>query len=231
MTGGIGMKDQKVSVAFVDDHPVLVEGMTALFRNQGWFSVVAVGSSAGDARTIVETHSPQILFMDLSMPGDVFGVMTEIVRKSDITKIIVFTAFSSVDSAMRALEAGATGFVLKGATCSELFEAASSVLRGELYVTKQYASQIFSGLRSKPKREEADAEAGLSVRERQIVGYLLQARTNREIARSLSISEKTVKRYMTNLMQKLHARNRLEVAMQAQKLAQSNANMRQGPLS
>ena len=65
-----------------------------------------------------------------------------------------------------------------------------------------------------------DRGVDLSVRERQIVAYLLQARTNREIARSLSISEKTVKRYMTNLMQKLHARNRVEVAMQAQKLAQ-----------
>ena len=212
--------DEKVSIAFVDDHPILLEGMKALFQNKGQFNVVASGSSANDARNIVETHHPQILFMDLSMPGDVFSAMTEIVRKSDFTKIVIFTAFSSVDSAMRALEAGATGFVLKGATFGELFEAVSSVLRGEMYITKLYASQVLSGLRNRTRQESVDRGVDLSVRERQIVAYLLQARTNREIARSLSISEKTVKRYMTNLMQKLHARNRVEVAMQAQKLAQ-----------
>ena len=136
--------DEKVSIAFVDDHPILLEGMKALFQNKGQFNVVASGSSANDARNIVETHHPQILFMDLSMPGDVFSAMTEIVRKSDFTKIVVFTAFSSVDSAMRALEAGATGFVLKGATFGELFEAVSSVLQGEMYITKLYASQVLS---------------------------------------------------------------------------------------
>ncbi|AEQ51583.1 response regulator [Pelagibacterium halotolerans] len=224
------MTDEKVSIAFVDDHPILLEGMKALFVNKEQFSVVALGTSANDARNIVDTHHPQILFMDLSMPGDVFSVMTEIVRKSDFTKIIVFTAFSSVDSAMRALEAGATGFVLKGATFGELFEAVNSVLRGEMYITRLYASQVLSGLRNR-SRQEDDHGVDLSVRERQIVAYLLQARTNREIACSLSISEKTVKRYMTNLMLKLHARNRVEVAMRAQKLAQFKSSARAVALS
>ena len=212
------MTEENVSIAFVDDHPILLEGMKTLFLNKGHFSVVASGSSANDARNIVDTYHPQILFMDLSMPGDVFSVMTE---------IVVFTAFSSVDSAMRALEAGATGFVLKGATFGELFEAVSSVLRGEMYITKLYASQVLSGLRNRTRQESADRGGDLSVRERQIVAYLLQARTNREIACRLSISEKTVKRYMTNLMQKLHARNRVEVAMQAQKLAQFKSGQHQ----
>ncbi|WP_417581810.1 response regulator [Pelagibacterium sp.] len=213
------MVQEKISIAFVDDHPILLEGMQALFAAREQFSVVALGGSAGDARSIVDEYHPQILFMDLSMPGDVFSVMTEIVRKSSLTKIIVFTAFSSVDSALRALEAGATGFVLKGATFGELFDAVNSVIRGEMYITRLYASQVLSGLRNRNRKEE-DQDVDLSVRERQIVAYLLQARTNREIASSLSISEKTVKRYMTNLMQKLHARNRVEVAMRAQELSE-----------
>jgi len=99
--------------------------------------------------------------------------------------------------------------------CNELFEAVASVLRGEMFITRQYASQVLIGLRNKTQRE---AEAvRLSVREKQIVDQLLQARTNREIADSLSISEKTVKRYMTALMLKMNARNRVEVAIHAQR--------------
>lgn len=154
--------------------------------------------------------------MDLSMPGDVFSVITDIVAHSDRTKIIVFTAFSSVDSAMRALDAGATGFVLKGATFDELFEAIEAVMRGEMFITKQYASQVLGGLRNRAQREAVNRSVKLNIREKQIVEHLLKARTNREIASSLLISEKTVKRYMTTLMLKLHARNRVEVAIQAQ---------------
>jgi DNA-binding NarL/FixJ family response regulator len=78
---------------------------------------------------------------------------------------------------------------------------------------------VLSGLRSRAQRESESRGVKLNVREKQIVDYLVQARTNREIASSLSISEKTVKRYMTNLMLKLHARNRVEVAVQAQRNA------------
>jgi DNA-binding NarL/FixJ family response regulator len=193
--------------------------MKALFAANQSFDVVASGKTAGEARQIADAHRPDVLFMDLSMPGDVFSAISEIARRFERTKVVVFTAFSSVDSAMRALEAGATGFVLKGALASELIDAVKHVMRGEMFITQQYASQVLSGLRSRAQRESESRGVKLNVREKQIVDYLVQARTNREIASSLSISEKTVKRYMTNLMLKLHARNRVEVAVQAQRNA------------
>ena len=117
---------------------------------------------------------------------------------------------------MRALDAGATGFVLKSSPVDEIFVAVESVMREELFITGQYASQVMSGLRNRAQREALARKVKLNVREKQIVEYLRQARTNREIALSMSISEKTVKHYMTILMQKLHARNRVEVVVQSQ---------------
>jgi DNA-binding NarL/FixJ family response regulator len=209
-----------VRVAFVDDHPVLLEGMIALFNRTGRFEIVASGCRAEAAKAISESHSPDLIFMDLSMPGDVFGTIAEVVQHHLDTKIIVFTAFSSVDSALRALDAGASGFVLKGSVASELFGAVDAVLNGDLYITQDYANQVMVGLRNKAKRDKQAEALKLSVREKQIVGHLLQARTNREIAQTLSISEKTVKHYMTTLMSKLHARNRVEVVLAAQKAGQ-----------
>lgn len=204
-------------VAFVDDHPVLLEGIVHLFNAKTRFNVVASGCSASDAVNIAFSQSPDVLFMDLSMPGNVFEAIAEIAQKCTSVKVIVFTAFSSVDSALRALDAGAMGFVLKGSTLAELHDAIDVVLRGELYITQQYASQVMSGLRNRARRDELVKAIKLSVREQQIIGHLMHARTNREIAQSLLISEKTVKHYMTSLMSKMKARNRVELVIEAQR--------------
>ena len=120
--------------------------------------------------------------MDLSMPGNVFSAIAEISQAKPDVRVVVFTAFSSVDSALRALDAGALGFVLKGTTLTEFFEAIEAVRNGQLFITKQYASQVLSGLRNRTKQDEIDKAAKLSIREKQILEHLLLARTNREIA-------------------------------------------------
>jgi DNA-binding NarL/FixJ family response regulator len=205
-----------VKVAFVDDHPVLLKGMAAIFACEDGLDIVAEGASAENAIDIVKTHEPDVLITDLSMPGNVFGAIAEIVKTWPQTRVVVFTAFSSVDSVLKALDAGATGFVLKGGRIEEVIEAVEAVMRGELYITKQYAGQVLGGLRHKETRERLNNAVRLSVREKQIIGHLMKARTNREIASELLISEKTVKYYMTGLMTKLNARNRLEVVFAAQ---------------
>jgi two-component system nitrate/nitrite response regulator NarL len=210
------MDGVRTTIGFVDDHPILLEGLKGLFSDVPLYSVIATGRSANEAWQIVEAHQPDVLFMDLSMPGDVFSVIGQIVKSFARTKVVVYTAFSGLDSAMRALDAGATGFVLKSSPVDEIFAAVESVMREDLFITGQYASQVMSGLRNRAQREAFNREVKLNVREKQIVEYLRQARTNREIAASMSISEKTVKHYMTILMQKLHARNRVEVVIQSQ---------------
>jgi DNA-binding NarL/FixJ family response regulator len=213
----LNVEPKSVTVAFVDDHPAMLAGLSAMFSETPRFRVLATGGSADDARLIAEQHRPELLFVDLSMPGDVFAVIGSIAKRRPKTRVIVLTAFSGVDSALRALDAGATGFVLKGSSFDDLFDAAETVLRGEMYVTKQYFSQVMSGLRNRNQREGLLKSVKLTVREKQIVRHLLEARTNREIASSLDISEQTVKNYMSGLMSKFHARNRVEVVIAAQK--------------
>lgn len=216
------MRENRTTIAFVDDHPILLRGIADLFAQHPDFEVVGLGGAAVDALALMKDKGPEVLFLDLSMPGDVFAAITEIAHTYPSTRIVVFTAFSSVDSALRALDAGAMGFVLKGSTYDELFEAVSAVLRGEMFVTRQYATQVLSGLQQRKRAEELREAVRLSVREKQIVAQLLHARTNREIATTLSLSEKTVKHYMTGLMAKLKARNRLEVVIAAQKTEELN---------
>ncbi len=205
-----------VRIAFVDDHPVLLKGMAAIFDAEEGLNIVAQGESAEAAIEIAATHKPDVLITDLSMPGNVFGAISEISSKYQDTRVVVFTAFSSVDSVLKALDAGATGFVLKGGRIEEVIEAVDAVMRGEMYITKQYAGQVLGGLRNREARNRLNNAIRLSVREKQIIGHLMHARTNREIADALFISEKTVKYYMSGLMTKLNCRNRLGVVVAAQ---------------
>jgi two-component system, NarL family, nitrate/nitrite response regulator NarL len=138
------------------------------------------------------------------------------IRVSPNTKVVAFTAASGVEAAIRALDAGANGYVRKGSSAQELIQAVEAVRHGETYITQSFANQVIAGLRNAPLRKVAAAAVRFSIREYQIVRLLLRGKTNRDIAIALRISEKTVKNYMTILMQKLNARNRLEVVIAAQ---------------
>jgi two-component system nitrate/nitrite response regulator NarL len=203
-----------VTVAFVDDHPLLLEGIDALFSRSSGFRVVGNGNSADAAKALAETLSPMLMFIDLSMPGDPFEAIRDIVKLGQ-TKVIVYTAYTSTDSALRALDSGASAFVVKDSISNELFDAVDAVLRGEVFISRAHMGKILTGLRNRSARRNAEREASLSEREKQVVELVLKAKSNKEIAMSLSISEKTVKHHMTSLMSKLHVRNRVEVALAA----------------
>ncbi|MBB3398863.1 MULTISPECIES: response regulator transcription factor [unclassified Rhizobium] len=203
-----------VRVAFVDDHPMLLEGIGAVFARHGRYDVVAKGSDAGAARAIVARNEPHLIFVDLSMPGDVYGAITDIAAAGR-TKVIVYTACNSVDLAVKSLDSGASAFILKESISNELFGAVDAVMKGEVFISPSLAGKVIFALKGR-RRKEGAAGAKLSHREEQVVALLLKARSNKEIALSLSISEKTVKHYMANLMTKLNARNRVEVALAAQ---------------
>ncbi|MEF9606103.1 response regulator transcription factor, partial [Paracoccus sp. PXZ] len=109
-------------------------------------------------------------------------------------------------------------YVIKGSTATDLAEAIRTVMRGETFVSHTFASKVIAALQNASLRKRALQAIRLNMREEQIVRLLLRGRTNKEIGQQLRISEKTVKHYMSILMQKLHARNRIEVVLAAQKL-------------
>ncbi|KFC65306.1 Two component transcriptional regulator, LuxR family [Bosea sp. LC85] len=207
-----------LSVAIVDDHPMLMEGIAALLKRWGGFMLAATGNVADHIVSIARTHHPDEMIVDLSMAGDVFQAIADAMKVAPGTKIVVFTASASTEDAIKALDAGATGYVLKGSPGEDLFEALQAAQRGEVYVTPAFATKLICALKEKTFEQQKPVCNRLSVREEQIVNLLLLGKMNNEIAHELSLSAKTVKGYMTNLMAKLHARNRLEVVLAAQKL-------------
>ena len=207
-----------ISVAFVDDHPVLLSGLTDLFSSTTGFEVVAKGATAADAIQIASQLSPDILVMDLSMPGNAFQAIEHITSKPESPKVVAFTASSGIEHAVMALDAGARGYILKGSAIEELVQGLRAVHGGETYLTPGFATTVIAALRNASVRKMAAQSIRMSVREGQIIRLLLLGRTNKQIATALSLSEKTIKHYMTVLMQKVNARNRLELVIQAQKM-------------
>lgn len=211
-----------ISVAFVDDHPILLSGLASVFEAHPDFSVVALGHCARDAMDIVVRHRPDVLVVDLNMPGKVLETVAEITVGRFGTKILTFTAATGIDDAISALEAGAGGYVLKGSSSDDLMDAVRTVHAGDTYITASFAAKVVAGLRTASLRKSAIEAMRLSLREEQVLRLLLRGSTNREIATTLSIGEKTVKHYMTILMQKLNVRNRVEVVLAAQQLEIGN---------
>jgi DNA-binding NarL/FixJ family response regulator len=217
-------------IAFVDDHPTLLMGIAALFSSDERYHIVGTGSSADDALALATRHEPEILILDLSMPGDVFAAIQAIAERAAKTRIIIFTAFANVDLAFQALDSGAHAFVLKGRPSEDLYAAIDAVLTGQLYVSPDFSRKLMSGFRNRSKREKELQSAKLSAREMQIVECLFEAKTNKEIARTLQLSEKTVKHYMTNLMNKLKVKSRLEVVLAAQAMRRDHETLDLAPI-
>lgn len=202
-----------VSIAFVDDHPTLLEGLKAIFSRKGGFNVVATGGCCDEAIDIAKKYNPEVIVLDLNMPGNAFDCIRTIRHVAPNTKVVVFTASSGISHAIEALQADASGFVLKGSSLDSLIDAIQAVLTGDTYITKGFATKVLAALTN-----PAGASIKLSSREEQIVTLLLESRTNREMAEQLHISEKTVKHYMTLLMQKLQVRNRVGLVMAARSI-------------
>lgn len=216
----------KRSVAIVDDHPMIAEGMASLVARQPALQLVAVGSGADDIYSIAIARRPDVIVVDLLMPGDVIEGIRLAIAASPSTRIVVFTASTATDHAVTALGVGASAYVLKGSDASELLEAIDAALKDEIYISPRHAAKVISAIQIKARTSRAGDHVALSCREDQIVKLLLCGKRNKEIALELSLSEKTVKSYMTNLMQKLNARNRLEVVIAAQQIAaRSNSVM------
>jgi DNA-binding NarL/FixJ family response regulator len=207
------------SVAVVDDHPILLSGIVQLFEEDGNFRVVARAGTADAAVEIADKFAPDVVLLDLSLPGDAIAAIGKISEQRNPTKVVAFTACTSIEVAIRALQAGASGYILKGSDIDEVLRGMRAVMAGEIFITQGFATKVIATLTSNAARKQEGSGARLSIREDQVVRLLLQGRTNKEIAHTLGISEKTIKKYMTVLMQKLQARNRLEVVIAVQRLA------------
>lgn len=205
-------------VALADEHPLMLRGICDLLDEHGRYTVVGATTSGGQVLGLAREHQPNIFIVDLSLKPDALELIPAILAASKSTKVLVLAASSVLDGAVRAFEAGASGYALRSSSGEELLMAIDAVLQGSTFINPSFAAQVVAALRDSAIRRVAAQNARLSVREHQIIQLLLYGSTNKEIADKLAISEKTVKHYMTAVMQKLSARNRLEVVLAAQKL-------------
>lgn len=200
--------DARISIGIVDDHPLLRQGVATALKRITDFQVVEQGGCADDALDIALRLQPDVLLMDVNMPGDCFAVVRRITAETPGVRVLMLTVSESEDDAYAALEAGAQGYVLKGVSGPELVQAIRTVAGGESFITPAFASRLLGRMRRQQDVERHRIE--LTHREEQIIREVANGLTNREVADKLCLSEKTVKYYMTNVMQKLHARNRVE---------------------
>jgi DNA-binding NarL/FixJ family response regulator len=202
-----------IRVAHADDHKVLRLGMEQLLAT--FDDVEVVGSAAGgkEAVELCTERRPDVLLLDLSMPDmDGIEVTKWLATGSPHTRIVVFTSFSDRDQIVRALDAGAVGYLLKDAEPQEIHEAIRSASRGEAPITPRAAAALLAD-----RRERPTAGLELTAREREVLLLVVDGLANKQIARRLQISEKTVKGHLTNLFQRIGVSDRTQAALWAER--------------
>lgn len=202
-----------IRVALADDHRVVRVGLEQLL---GTFAdVECVGSADGGETAIAlcETERPDVLLLDLQMPGvDGIEVTRRLAATTPDTHVVVFTSFSDRDGIVRALDAGAVGYLLKDAEPDEIHAAIQAAARGEAPLTPRAAAQLLAD-----RRTRASAGLELSPRERDVLRLVVEGLANKQIARRLGISEKTVKGHLTNLFQRIGVSDRTQAALWAER--------------
>src|SRR5215470_9500626 len=197
-----------IRTAVIDDHPLFREGVAKLLARTPGLEIVADGSTATDAVNIAQQLLPDVILLDLNLPDNGAGAASTIAREHPAVRIIILTASDCDSDVATMLQLGVHGYLLKGCTGQEIVRAVQRVYAGEFYVT--------------PSLKVEEDSDDLSSREEIILAQVSKGLTNKEIARGLNLREKTVKHYMTNIMQKLGARNRLEAVLMGQKRQRSS---------
>jgi DNA-binding NarL/FixJ family response regulator len=214
-------RPDRIQIAVVDDHPLFREGVANTLAASPNIDVVGQGETAEDAIRLAGDLLPGILLLDISMKGGGINAAREISTAYPVVKIVMLTVSEREEDVAASLKAGARGYILKGVTARELVRVIESIHAGESYVTPGLAASLLTEWRGRPDgtTPSADPLSELTGRERQILELLATGSSNKEIAREIDLSEKTVKHYMTNILQKLQVRNRVEAALLAQKVA------------
>jgi DNA-binding NarL/FixJ family response regulator len=215
----------KLRVVIADDHALFRDGLAAILDTEPHIEVVGQGGTAQEAVSLARDLLPEIILLDIDMPGGGLEAARSIANDCPVTKIVILTASEEDDHLFSALKIGARAFILKGVAARELIRILHAVAAGESYVPPALAASVLlemheTGARSREESKNPINE--LTERERDILENLAQGLSNKEIGEKLFLSEKTVKHYMTNILQKLQVRNRVEAALLAQRSARED---------
>lgn len=213
---------ENIHVVIVDDHELFRDGLANILGAEKDIKVVGQGGTGEDAIRLARDLLPDVILLDIDMPNGGLNAARVIADQYPVIKIAVLTASESEDHLIDALKVGSRAYILKGVAARELVRIIRAVHSGESYVPPALAASILveldQGKTNSPQPPTPFDE--LTDREREILEKLAEGLSNKEIGEQLYLSEKTVKHYVTNILQKLHVRNRVEAALMALKSGQ-----------
>ena len=191
-----------ITLLIVDDHPVVRDGLRGMFAGTGEFEVIGEAADGTEALTLADRLRPDVVLMDLRMPGmDGVRAINSLRERGLPSRVLVLTTYDTDSDVLPAIEAGATGYLLKDAPREELFRAVRAAARGEAVLSPSVATRLIGQMR-------APAQEPLSQRELEVLGLIAGGRTNREAAAHLFISEATVKTHLLHIYGKLGVKDR-----------------------
>jgi len=196
------MAEDPIRLLIVDDHPVVRDGLRGIFEGDPEFDVVGEASDGSSGVEAADRLRPDVILMDLRMPGlDGAGAIRELAARSNPARVLVLTTFDTDSDVAPAIEAGATGYLLKDSPRDALVRAVRAAFRGESVLAPSVATRLLSQLRT-------PASDALSARELEVLTLIAQGETNRGAAARLFISEATVKTHLLHIYEKLEVNDR-----------------------
>ncbi len=212
----------KIRVAVVDDHPLYREGVVHVMGRHNDIEVVGEGTCAEDAIRIARATRPDVMVLDMNMPGGGVHAMETITADGLNTRVLFLSVETDVEKVCDGMYSGARGYLLKGAGGDQVVQIVRMIQVGGTYVEPSLAGHVLAqvGRRSEKSAQEKSC---LSPRQEQILELVGKGLSNKEVASKLNITERTVKHYMTALLDKLQVRNRTEAALIANRRAMTKA--------
>ena len=206
----------KNRIIIVDDHEIVRLGLRSILNQYPQYEVVSEAKNAKEAVAQVETYQPDIVLMDIRLPGKSgIDACEEIKQKFPDVKVIMLTSYAEDEMLFSAIKAGASGYVLKQIDSDGLVKSLEAVARGEASLDPAVTQQVFQEVRRAVKEEEAASFTELSQQEKMVLKLVSEGEKNREIAQSLYLGEGTVRNYVSSILSKLSVSNRAEAAAYA----------------
>lgn len=207
---------EKVSVLLVDDHEIVRMGLMTLLEDVPWIDVVGEAGSAAEAIAEVSARQPDVVVMDIRMPGESgIDACREIRQKWPQTRVIMLTSHADDELIFRALQAGANGYVLKQVGNRSLIDALSAARDGQALLDPTVTQRVIERVRQHEMQNQAAAFKDLTERELQVLAEVAKGKSNSDIGKSLMLAEKTVRNHVSAILSKLGFSNRIEAATYA----------------
>lgn len=209
------MSEEKIRVILVDDHPLVREGLRKILTMDNEIEIIDEAGDGQGAINIARKHKPNVILMDINMPGTNGIEATRIIkREMPFVGIIALTIHEEEEYVLELVRAGVSGYVLKDIAPAKLVETIKIVAKGHSVVDPSMTNKIFGEINrlSRFRRAKEDWET-LTDREMDVLGLIAKGHSNKEIAQKLTISEKTVKNHITNIFRKLEVEDRTQAVL------------------